>query len=280
MREFIKTIKTQYSEKERTVKSKQIRIKLLSAFSEFCNKYSLSWYADGGTLLGIVRDDDLISWDDDVDVVMPRYDYNIFCEIGRNNPNIFGQDIFFQTANTDCYFETFAKLRHNKSTVLTPREYNGKHNRGMFLDIFPLDKVPNDKMSQRKILDFVQVISKYTKHENASRNLTQCFNLLNDILLDIHEQNIESEYIANTAFFRYEKNPTILKANWYDDKISVDVYGTRVCIPVKYEQILTAWYGKTWRIPQQEIQHGWVDPFNDYHAYDGITKEEYEYLIN
>ena len=51
-------------------------LKLLDEFISVCDKHKLKWFADGGTLLGAMRKGKMIAWDDDVDVVMPREDYD------------------------------------------------------------------------------------------------------------------------------------------------------------------------------------------------------------
>ena len=81
IRRKIEQLKTQMTVKTRLTQIKQVCMGLLKAFADVCAKYNLKWWVDGGTLLGTVRDGHMIPWDDDVDVVMLREDYEKFVEI-------------------------------------------------------------------------------------------------------------------------------------------------------------------------------------------------------
>ena len=63
-------------------------------FIDFCNKHDLTWFCDGGTLLGAVREHGFIPWDDDIDVCMPRNDYNKFCKLMHENPRAIAKKYF------------------------------------------------------------------------------------------------------------------------------------------------------------------------------------------
>lgn len=274
-------LKKSHTVQEKRLKIKQICIDMLKKFKDVCDEYELTWYIDGGTLLGAARDGKIIPWDDDVDVVMPREDYTRLLFLAKNIPNFFGSDYFFQTANTDKYFEVHAKLRYNNSTALTPREYTGLHNRGMFLDIFPLDCIPKSKDIQQDIAGFVKTIGKHVGQKNLAQIPSYYFGVLNTVLTDIHQQNLLSGYIANTAFWRYDNNLVVLKKKWYENPTTLKFENIDVPVPCNTDEVLTSWYGKDWYIPKQveNCHHAYVDPFVNYIKYNKITKEEFEYLI-
>ena len=60
---------------------KELELQMLSVFSEFCEAHNLTYYLCGGTLLGAIRHKGFIPWDDDIDVCMPRADYDKFIEL-------------------------------------------------------------------------------------------------------------------------------------------------------------------------------------------------------
>ena len=76
----------------------RIECLMLDEFARVCKENNLTWFADSGTLLGAIRHKGFIPWDDDVDVVMPRKDYNRLIELGNS---IFKQPFFLQTHLTD-----------------------------------------------------------------------------------------------------------------------------------------------------------------------------------
>ena len=116
---------------------------LLAKFLEVCNKYNLTYFADSGTLLGAIRHNGFIPWDDDIDVTMPRLDYQFLCD---NCSNEFQDPYFFQTEYTDPgTIRGHAQLRNSHTTAIAEGELHKdfKFNQGIFLDIFPLDKLPS-----------------------------------------------------------------------------------------------------------------------------------------
>ena len=116
-----------------------VELDLLSQFTRVCEKYNLSYYLDGGTLLGAVRHKGFIPWDDDVDVIMPREDYDKLFEVAEIE---FKEPYFFQTPLTETnFFRGHAKLRNSSTTGYILDDRKKKINNGIWLDIFPLDGV-------------------------------------------------------------------------------------------------------------------------------------------
>lgn len=273
-------LKSMNGTNEKQQKIKQVCVDLLKAFIDVCLRHNLKWWVDGGTLLGTVRDGHMIPWDDDVDVVMPREDYFRLLALAERNPNMFGDRYFFQTANTDSCFEVHAKLRDKYTTALTEREYTGSHNKGMFLDIFPLDNAPELMQVREDVAGFVKTIAKHTGQDVNPQTPSYYFNALNIVLLDIHRRYKHSKYIANMAFWRYDKKLIILKKSWYEKTAAMSFEGIMVRVPYMMEEVLSTWYGPSWETPQKvnNCHKGYVDPFTSYKEYEGLTKDGFEYL--
>lgn len=122
-----------------------VLLDLLMEFNRVCSKYNIQYIASGGTMLGAIRHHGFIPWDDDLDLMMPREDYNRLCEIA---PKAFSNPYFFQTEYTDHGFmRGFARLRNSDTAGIQKFEFN-KHftfNQGIFIDIFPMDEVVSDE---------------------------------------------------------------------------------------------------------------------------------------
>lgn len=115
-------------------------LEILNEFVRICEKYGLRYYLVGGTLLGAVRHQGFIPWDDDIDVAMLRTDYERFADICRYE---LGEKYFYQNVKTDpYYFLTYAKLRKNNTEFYEERFCNAKFHKGIFIDIIPLDVCP------------------------------------------------------------------------------------------------------------------------------------------
>lgn len=114
-----------------------IEIDLYIKFAEVCKKYGFRFYSLFGTILGAVRHKGMIPWDDDIDVCMPREDYERFCSIAVSD---FKDPYFLQTPYTDKgYFYSFAKIRNLNTTCMPFVMSKSGFCHGIFLDVFPLD---------------------------------------------------------------------------------------------------------------------------------------------
>lgn len=130
-----------------THQAKELWAVLLDLFAEFdrvCKKHGIIYFASGGTMLGAVRHKGFIPWDDDIDLMMFRDQYERLCKIA---PKEFKHPYFFQTQYTD--FGTLrghAQLRNSETTAILSGEkkYKYRFNQGVFIDIFPLDTVIDD----------------------------------------------------------------------------------------------------------------------------------------
>lgn len=123
-----------------------VQLDLLAELDRVCRKYGIHYVASGGTLLGAVRHHGFIPWDDDVDLMMPREEYDKLCSLAEKE---FEHPYFFQTEYSDHGFmRGFARLRNSETSGIQKFELNKsyKFNQGIFIDIFPLDEVVSDNI--------------------------------------------------------------------------------------------------------------------------------------
>lgn len=145
---------------------KQAQIVMLRMFKiidDICRKHNLRYWMCSGTLLGAIRHQGFIPWDDDLDICMIREDYEKFLEIA---PWELPSDMFLQTRQTDpCYdyLPLPCKVRDLKSRILSEGIENKKYNMGLFIDIFPADRYHLDKKrckQERRAKSFFFLICK------------------------------------------------------------------------------------------------------------------------
>ena len=125
-----------------------VMLRLLENLDYICKQNNISYWLDGGTLLGAVRHHGFIPWDDDIDIGMMRNDFKRFLEVA---PNYLSDDIFLQTRDNDLYFNITvqAKLRDTKSLLIEKSETTGeKFHQGIFLDIFAYDYLPTNSLKR------------------------------------------------------------------------------------------------------------------------------------
>lgn len=122
-----------------------IQLDILDCVVEFCNQHNLRYFLSSGTLLGAVRHKGYIPWDDDIDLYMPRNDYNRFV----NTFNDYSDKLELKCQGSKKYLYTFAKVC-NKHTLLLEDEVKG-FELGINIDIFPVDFI-TDNINKRKKL--------------------------------------------------------------------------------------------------------------------------------
>jgi len=134
---------------------RQLQLDVLIELDAICKKENLRYSLARGTLIGAVKYSGFIPWDDDIDIMMPRPDYEQLIKYCENNTN----DIF-ELYSIDTHMDygyLFGKACH-KNTVLI--EYDDKYSRchlGVCVDIFPVDGVGNDYKKASKRLNKIEV---------------------------------------------------------------------------------------------------------------------------
>ncbi len=154
-------------EQEILKKLQATEIGILEAVTNLCEKHGITYFLDSGTLIGAIRHDGFIPWDDDVDITMPYKDYLRFLKIAQKE---LGDAYFVQNHETeDNFFRSYTKVSLNGTTVY-PRlwKYWDIHH-GAWIDIFPLFYADNDKEinKKRKLYRLCIILQK----KNFYRNL-------------------------------------------------------------------------------------------------------------
>ena len=124
-----------------------------------CKELGIGYFACGGTMLGYVRDGGFIPWDDDIDVGMLRADYERFL---AEAPAVLDTKRFFlQTRQSDPEIPyLFSKVRMNGTRYITDYNKYRDYHKGICVDIFPFDEVPNEASAQRAFKSEVRALSK------------------------------------------------------------------------------------------------------------------------
>jgi lipopolysaccharide cholinephosphotransferase len=252
---------------------------MVKRFVSVCEQYGLTYFIMGGSLLGAVRHEGFIPWDNDIDLAMPRKDFNKLLEVG---PGAFEKPLFFQTPVTEQgrFFCTYVKIRDERGTAASENEYRQGINCGMFIDVFCLDEIPDGglrrKLYYRKLNEIVKMqrfclgkslsggavnsvkhglqkmIYKYVYHSPSA-----------SLLFDIYQRAAGryagrgTQKVEHLAFGHHD-NFVWQRSDWADS-ILLDFEELKLSAPVGYEAILKQQYGNYMQIPEDKSTHDYFE---------------------
>ena len=125
---------------------------ILKRFAQYCHENGLRYTLLGGTLLGAVRHSGFIPWDDDIDVAMPRPDYNRFLDLTKVK-KISGDLDVLSGDNSKDFSLPFAKVINNKTSIIEESKTHESEGSALWIDVMPYDGVGNDYEKAKKVYD-------------------------------------------------------------------------------------------------------------------------------
>ncbi len=256
-------------------------IQLLVEFDKVCTKHKINYFVFGGTMIGAIRHRGFIPWDDDVDVIVPRKDYDLLKKIAYEGA--FHEPYFFQDPRTDeGYPKGFARLRDSGTTEIPYEDFALKCNSGIYIDIFPLDILPDDKYrrkAQKMTLKTCRhVMNLYARYYSGIGNegMTRTKRIVYNCILPLFKLRIITmnqlyEIFENVARKYSNSNSkmagalTLLFKNdrfiydrclWQGETIRTKFEDIEVPVPEKYDDILKHSYGDYMTPVHEPTNHG------------------------
>lgn len=287
-----------------TKKMKEVWAVELDLFAEFdrvCRKYDIQYFASSGTMLGAVRHQGFIPWDDDMDVMMLRDQYEKLCSVATKE---FKAPYFFQTEYTDYgSLRGHAQLRNSMTTGALIDEMNQKLNinQGIFFDIFPLDALPNNvsernsflkeiKKTKNKVWRYANLTVRYKPAKSILKRPIKHFlhlltpdnkDFLNreyksfEILCQKYNSQ-ETDYIDLISFRANDKYKR--KRKYFQEMIYVPFEFLEIPICKEYDSALTDVFGDWHKLIKGSALHGQV-VFDTEHSYIDYLRGDIKYEI-
>ena len=262
---------------------RSIQVELLVKLSKLCEKYHLRYYLGGGTLLGAIRHKGFIPWDDDVDVMMPREDFDCLMKMGiRQNKK---ERIHIESFLTKGSPYPFIKLI-DSHTLVKEKYMDKKHMIGVWIDIFPLDGLPEDMrivkrlFHETRLCRFLLETAISEPGKGSTQYAAAAKNVLVPILRHIDTDALCNRMHVTAKSYRIEDVPYLGSLLWgygpqervpvsFLDPVMVKFEGIFFPGPSCYDQYLSQLYGDYMKLPpkNKRIQHGF-----DAWAIDGETR--------
>lgn len=142
-------------------KLQKCEAEILSRVDSFCSKHNIKYSLYAGTALGAVRHKGFIPWDDDIDICMERSEYERFIAEWDKDDTI--KDLFFQDPEDDESRINHAKIRKDGTILASNEEARTSGHHGIWIDIFPMDKVPLQSKSKKIFLFVSKIRLVYTR---------------------------------------------------------------------------------------------------------------------
>ena len=260
-----------------------IELDLLAEFDRVCKKYDLRYSATGGTMLGVIRHQGFIPWDDDIDLMMLRDDYERLCHIASQE---FKHPYFFQTEYSDPgSLRRHAQLRNSETTAIREVEekWHYPFNQGIFIDIFPVDAVIDDSdLFQKQYQEAMALRASYTEkakwnvryHEgpNPVKNVVKgvvrslnnsLFKKKYDYLKDYRAfenvcaryNNEETKYLSLLSF-QFDNPKHYKTREGWKNIVYKDFEFMQMPVTSDYDEILTIQYGDYMKMQKVSTIHG------------------------
>lgn len=252
---------------------------MLGWFHNYCVKEGITYYGVGGTVIGAVRHDGFIPWDDDIDLALPREDYNKLLK--KLTKPIDGYFLESPYSGANDYLYTYAKLYDQSTTFVEKMKYPCR--RGIYIDVFPLDNLGNTKeqainnfrrFDRRNMFLMTRTCVKRKDrawYKNLSISLASCIPAfavdnkklsmkLDKMAAEIHNDNTGAVYVANMMGTYRDKE--ITKSEYFGNPVLHKFEDIDIFIPEKYDEYLTDIYGDWRKLPPPEkrkTQHDYIE---------------------
>lgn len=118
-----------------------IQLQILQEFMQICQRHNLRWYMIGGSLIGVLRHKGFIPWDDDIDIGMPRKDYERFLALQKEYPKGY---VLTNHKSDKMWQFNFSQFVDNESEIIVHMNEQPRYCK-VWIDVFPLDGLPSNR---------------------------------------------------------------------------------------------------------------------------------------
>ena len=252
-----------------TEECKRIQLEILDCIDRFCHEHGLRYSLAYGTLIGAVRHKGYIPWDDDIDLLMPRPEYDRFLKEFHSDKN----EVIDLSASNVCV-ETFAKVSR-KGTLMVDRRL-GRALWGVNVDIFPIDGAPEAGLAKHyasmcskrewifRLCPFYKVVgkdkaiwfAKYCLKRLRYPHLGNCATVKAGINADLRACRFEDAPLAG-AYFGDDEIREFMPREWFESYTELEFEGKHYPAIAHYDGYLRHLFGDYLQMPpeEQRISH-------------------------
>lgn len=271
-------------DKEKVKQMQMAQLEMLLLFHNICEKHKITYYLAGGTALGACRHNGFIPWDADVDIAMPREDYELF--ITQYSHLLEPRCSCLSHINSRYFFKSHAIIVLNGSELtLSTDKLNPKYkNPGIYIEIFPLDHVPANSIARKlhanrikriKLFRSYRVGLIYAQDSPLKRGLKKIISTilspislkyigcyLHKVMSKYNYRHNEKDFWCSMAgAYSYQKETVSKKIFGVPQKVKFEQY--EFYAPQYLDEFLRHYYGDYMRLPSEEEQERMYNYFED-----------------
>lgn len=251
-----------------TIKEQQeVMLGIMKAIHAFCAHNNIKYILLYGSLLGAVRHKGFIPWDNDMDIGIPRPDYDKLVTLLNSGKTIGEHFYHLHYTNDDNYHYQIMRICDDRTTVKPPYIRDQPKRMGVWVDIFPIDGVPRKtpigllrraRLFINKKLQIADIYAVREKKDFANR----AGNLVCKIFPNAKKRNYRIDNILRKTPFKIsefagdmeDRNEKIfkLKINFFTDSVLLDFEDTKLICPAKWDEYLKKKYGDYMKLPPED----------------------------
>lgn len=268
---------------------RETELVIFKNFINICEQLKLSWFVAQGTLLGAVRHQGFIPWDDDIDVGMFREDFEVFLEKGQN---LLGSEFFLQTCYTDPEYPFgYAKIRKQNTTFLETAYKDMDMNHGIYIDIFPFDIYSNNPFENamlflKKNLLVYRIRSSFYLPHLEKPTLKNFIHKIIDFFSKIIYPSATEARIKQDELYKSAKKGNrrinqgslwgkkeCVPEQWLQEITILEYEGLKVKAPYHYDAYLSQLYGDYMTPPplEERVSHHYISTLSFTESYHPIS---------
>lgn len=264
-------------------KDQEALLELLVNVKEFLDDNGITFYLFGGSCIGALRHHGFIPWDDDIDIIMDRENYEKLIVASENMKR---DDMeFWCFEKSDDYFKPFGQFSSKKNTYfMNYRIFNRGLCMGTIIDVFVLDYVPSDRLDEHKknLLLYEEVLGFYRLHrDEIAQYKDEYFALIEKerqegrhlVVAELQEQvekyNEEESDLLVTRF--WVRKLRQYKKEWFGEPRYCEFEGHMMPVPCKAEATLRLQYGYDWyMLPEEDNRY-----YHEFYVNHEISNNNY-----
>lgn len=251
-------------EQETLRKLQVVETEIMDVVHQFCINNNINYSLFAGTALGAVRHKGFIPWDDDIDIFMERSEYERFLDLWNENPV---DGYFLQDTRTSATSLNHSKVRKDNTILATNLEMETPIHHGIWIDIFPVDKVPAKKLRQKLMICIAIIGMIYTRGYPVT-NRGKIYEVITSLMLVIPkrlQRKIKISCDKSIMKYKDQEGGFVLRGLYSPDALKLvfpeNILKTTESILFEnrefkicsdYDRMLTIHYGDYMQLPPEE----------------------------